>query len=481
MSLSRFFLFIFPLILLFILIYGIQNIYSLSEGFSRVIKHDNDILDIEYMKSNNPNCYNLILKDYPIDIKSVSYSSNGEKLWVTMWLTTPINSNKYKEYQNINLTYGLKIFFNRFHEKDDRVELGYVLLLSPNDNGIWKKSLYELEPRKSNDYRHHILIESDSNYTGFFDSGNNYINMELDLESIHFPKVYSVSLFAAYDANDANENINSECNISSFYLQNNIPFLGKQIFDEISRLEVPLVPNEGKLLIEEPIGLIPGETKTINALFHATGQLQSFVNLKSSDDEKIKVKFTPSNLYIPYEGKIPVKLELFTKYSEPGLLYSNISLSQEVPFTNITFPSSTQKVLIEILPKNDMKILVDNIRNNIITYILPFLLTFLSIIFAYRIIPSTVAKETANNILSLNASIIAGVLIFLTVESISNENVNTNQILYKLPSFLTASIVIPFSLSAILHILGKVKWSLVFVWLGLIYLIISILIIVIVR
>jgi hypothetical protein len=229
-----------------------------------------------------------------------------------------------------------------------------------------------------------------------------------------------------------------------------------------------------------------GETITVDAKVRGVGDMaRVFIIPFTSDNNNFNFKFDPERFYVSYNGTKNVLIDISdNKNLEPGFYQTNVTLRQIIPFLNSTFDGAVQPILIEVMKKDPLKIIITSMRNNILTYISPFIIVGILTPFIYRIIPNNIPPVKKMDILSVNGSIITGVLIFLTLGSSFTEvhDKHMSDILTKLPTLLAASIVVPFSISAILYITKKeIKWGLFFVWIGFVYLIISMSIVVLVR
>ena len=133
-------------------------------------------------------------------------------------------------------------------------------------------------------------LQTIHNYTGFFENGNRYIDLDLDLGTLGFPDSY----FIEYNTS-ANNN-------------------GTSLNDLlIMRTTVPTLTNLVKFYwpnFLNPIDLRAGEEKSIDVLVKSTDLYTDIFNIISDADEtdSFLIEFDPSRIYIPHNGLTQTKL-----------------------------------------------------------------------------------------------------------------------------------------------------------------------------
>jgi hypothetical protein len=121
------------------------------------------------------------LNSLPLDIIAATYVSDGITLNGTIWLLNPIYQENHSTYVNDNLTYRMDI--SPFMESSDPIEDVYSIIISPDLNGTWTKTIIEHEPIAEPLYSKSLYseplppysnktIEEFHNYTGFPKNGN---------------------------------------------------------------------------------------------------------------------------------------------------------------------------------------------------------------------------------------------------------------------------------------------------------------------
>ena len=135
------------------------------------ILSDSGNVDDEYSSAADFN-------DLPIDIFSTTSVSDGRFLNGTLWLSTPIYKQNHLDYVDSNVTFNM---FITFVSESDYV---YGVRIQPERDGTWTKIIWENEPNHpmsdKTGYTNKTL-QTIRNYTGFFENGNRYVDLSLDL------------------------------------------------------------------------------------------------------------------------------------------------------------------------------------------------------------------------------------------------------------------------------------------------------------
>ena len=131
-----------------------------------------------------------------MDIASYTYLSNGKILNGTIWLLEPLYSKDHASYVKNNLSFEFRIIAGNNIEFPT-----YGLIISPEADGTWTKTLLEYEPflgtySPLNHFPNFTrkIIDKTNNYTGFFEDGLKYVDFSIDLGKISYPNSYWYNL-----------------------------------------------------------------------------------------------------------------------------------------------------------------------------------------------------------------------------------------------------------------------------------------------
>jgi hypothetical protein len=175
--------------------------------------------------------------------------------------------------------------------------------------------------------------------------------------------------------------------------------------------------------------------------------------------------------------KMIIKADKDTYKSNPTLINQTV-IDNSINVDGITL-SYNETFSIEILPPfNDAENIGIALRNNNLTYVIPLGITSVFAIWLYKRLPKKTydpEQMKVQDLLTVDASVIAGVLIFLTVGA---SGVFTGRFIQQV-GILTASIVFPFAIAAIATLIkGRVEeYGIKFMIIGFIYLMASVILI----
>lgn len=453
------------LVILYILIIIILNfqlisIFGESPKFIRHVIIDNPhpgLQDIDILNLNN---LTEIYSSMPIDLLAITYLSDGRKLNGTLWLYDEIYQNKHSDYIENNLTYKMNIRL-----ETDIKQITYSIIISPSINKTWTKTVIEYEPnvvpfspKPLPEYSSRI-IETIYNYTDFLVDGNRYVNLSFDLAKIGYPEEYWIN----FESSVQNKN-------------------GIDVKDRTFSYRIPPAKNIVNYDWEKPIQIRAGTEASIKLYINSTdlqiGEIQKLNDSTPSDG--IQISFTPNPVTVPQTGVnytnmlIKVDKNFYNATITRANQIINIS---GMTLETITF-SNTFPIEMEILPPYSLTELIGLwLRNNTITYVIPLGVTSIFIFWLSRKINQNIKHESirVQDLLAVDASVIAGVLIFLTVGSSEIFSGNAIQQI----GILTASIVFPFAIAAILTLSkGQVElYGVKFMIAGFIYLMVSVILI----
>ncbi|MDQ6862217.1 MAG: hypothetical protein M3044_00185 [Thermoproteota archaeon] len=133
-----------------------------------------------------------MLKGY-LDIKSVSYSSDGRTLTASIWLNSTL-CQKPPCFDNHDIPrYGMKIFVTNNKNPD------YDIYTERGENGTWKQFVLAYEPttQLASSQRGNETISGPVNSIDFLKNGNRHINLSFNLSDIGSPTRYYIYFYTA--------------------------------------------------------------------------------------------------------------------------------------------------------------------------------------------------------------------------------------------------------------------------------------------
>src|SRR5919106_2482566 len=165
-------------------VYKLVNAYGMPP-FSRYSFYDqsDEQIDSSFSAQGNPTA----VDNFPINILSGTYLSNGNQLNATLWLSDPINEDLHRAYFDSDLNYVMDIYSM---DPDDRtaVEILYSVVVYPEEVGSWTKIIMEYEPGAGFPQKGVKVDDIDAafrilkvypNTTGFFENNNWYVTINL--------------------------------------------------------------------------------------------------------------------------------------------------------------------------------------------------------------------------------------------------------------------------------------------------------------
>lgn len=452
------------LIILFTTHFNTIFIFAAGPTFGQAIVTDEyfqDNVDIGRYISNNTDGFSNL----PLDILSTAYTSDGITLHGVSWLSSPLNDSDGANYDRANLTFYMYIQ-TKWNEPAYEVQI----YRGPHD-GTWTKNIIQFEPTllPNKIVRPELVpdptyrtLESIHNYTGFYENGKRYVDLSLDLNLIGPPKEYKI--YVGSEATAAN---------------------GTILGDSTNIFPVP--PTKPLRTIGWPdlIEVRTGGEKTIRTIPINSTELDmaetiSFVDANKNDG--IDVNFRPQSVKIPVSGVRFVEMEI---QAQGGVVKDNSGITnQTVTISSEEFPDiqTNETFNLQILPPVSLPDrLGETLKNSIFTYVTPLAVTA---VFAFwlsrriQINKASIEMIRVKDILTVDASVIAGVLIFLTVGAAFASGEAIQQV-----GILTASIVFPFAIAAIRTLIkGTVEeYGVKFMIAGFVYLMTSVILIALIQ
>lgn len=494
-SSKLFFNTIILIIMLLAILYNTQfdNVFTESPSFSRDILIDKNAItnnSLKYDKfidlpidiishSGNIDEYSTAanLDDLPIDIISVTSVSDGRFLNGTLWLSTPIYKQNHLDYVNSNVTFNMYITFVS--------ESNYVygVRIQPERDGTWTKIIWENEPyhpmSDKTGYTNKTL-QTIHNYTGFFENGNRYVDLSLNLGNIGFPDSYYINYYIT-----ANHN--------GIYLNDFLKM----------RTTVPIQTNLVTYNWPDflhPVELRAGEVRSIDILVKSTDLYTDIFNSISDADETddFTMNFEPSRIYIPHNGLAKTKLIIKATNNVSNGHYTLPVQIQSLTTEGVLDSPINETINVEILPpQSSIETISDLLRiNSSISAFIPLVLTSIVSVALFNFAKkntSFLSTITSGELIAIDVSVIVGVLIFLTIGGVETSTEDMTADLNLEPTqeytreidqndknisltvgLLTASIVYPFAISVIrVLIKGSPEYGIKFMIIGFAYLMVS--------
>jgi hypothetical protein len=257
---------------------------------------------------------------------------------------------------------------------------------------------------------------------------------------------------------------------------------GTDLFDDVLATRIPPAKNIFIRDWEKPIKIRAGTGAIVKMYINATDinvkEKETFSDTNSSDG--VNISFSPNPVIVPLTGinytNMLIKVDKKAYNGIPTKTNQLINISR-VTDDNLNYSDSPEILEIEILPPlSQLESVGETLRNSSITYIIPLGVTLILILWIAKKIDKNRNYDSirVKDLLTVDASVIAGVLIFLTVGS-----AELFSGLIQRAGVLTASIVFPFAIATIRTLIkGEVEaYAVKFTVAGFIYLMTSVIII----
>ena len=306
-----------------------------------------------------------------------------------------------------------------------------------------------------------IILDVQYNYTGFFEKGKSYVLLSADLNTIGSPDKYRVIFYTA-DKEDSASTID----------------LTNWVYIPQPELVISIFPN--------PIVIRAGEEKTVEIRLNSTSGFEPLVFLYTMAQPDLALNIGIDKLRMPSYGDATIPLTITASPNAVTRPYT-------VPiFANISFQS--QSIIETISPETDLITNPSPLRSQNMTTVSSLTLTVLEplsiaakygyiISFFTLIITTTLftlqpliskivkflppimdLKKNATFIIEIDAAVITGVLILISLQGIDLPRITG----------ITATIVFPFAISVIVTLIHKEKLGTRLMIAGFINLMISI-------
>jgi hypothetical protein len=409
--------------------------------------------------------------ELPLDLRAATYRSDGTNLNVTLWLEGQISSENHQDYVDQQVGFDVDIYQI---DPDDLSEdyIMYSIIVSPEPDGTWNKTIFEWSPPypdEPQDFSEFKVLRVYHNYSGFFENNKNYINIPISLSDIANPPSFGIG-FNIHTRDYALEDYT--------FVTSAPPRQNRVIFQ----------PS----LLEARAGEITRFDISVHTVELEVKQNISLYDANETDD--ISLSFEPNIVDLELNGTKKTKLVLdLPRDKQVGEI---IAVEASVRYTTVEGISSndSETFNIEVLPPlSDVDKAMVFLNGYYGFYWIPLGITGVFALWLARRMDEGAISSLQighRDILAINASVIAGVLIFLTIggstfyggstlppaDTLTPEDSNRQNLTNI--GILTASIVWPFAISAIVTLLtGKaesgVKWTIP----GFVYLMVSVILI----
>jgi hypothetical protein len=275
-----------------------------------------------------------VLDNLPVDILSTTYSSDGKTLNGTIWISNPIYDRMHNDYVWSNLSFTMWIY-----SEDDMNT--HNITIYPKSDGTWTKVVKEYEPDvlyweqlptqhvPALTYR---TVDSVYNYTGFYENGQRYVDISVNLDTIRLQDAFWVGF--GVDAINGNGTA-----LSDYVLLEHAPPQQKIVDYSLPKGIVKVKAGEQEI-----------RTMSINTSNLNTEEIYTFTDANKEDD--IKISFKPGSVKLPVDGL--VYTEMTFKAGRDSYKGNPILTNQSVTISSSTdgviWSDRNETIDIEILP-----------------------------------------------------------------------------------------------------------------------------------
>jgi hypothetical protein len=269
------------------------------------------------------------------DISTVTFYSDGRNLNATLWLSSvfeepPINATVILNSSHINIPwykirYGITINTPSIYDANGSDYQSRILW--DFNNKKWVKTIDELVPRGSS-----RSLNLTQNYLNFFQPGKAFIDIPLELSTLHYPNQYVIFFY-----------------ISNIFVRDSYLCRLNDITDKV---HIP--PPEFNLTTSKnSLQLRPWETQNTELQIKSNTKIYSQFHLSTNEPEGINVKLVPNQTAIPAQGISATQIKITaldnaTEGSYTVPIISKISFPLKVQFQGISqdIPNSNSSVSI---------------------------------------------------------------------------------------------------------------------------------------
>ena len=253
------------------------------------------------------------------DLAAIGYFGDGKALHARLWLSStfqePTALTSYN-FEPIERSYSLLVDVDSAYDIGQNYQV--VIAWDPVANN-WNKMIREapppLVPGK------YVTYNEQSNHTGFYGKGRNYVDLSFNLSEVSNPQEFSVSAYMSETYRTNNSNI---CHLIDITDTVHIP---------PPEFEISTLPSS--------VTLRPGEEKTLElGVKNINTKLNSHILLSANKVNGLNLTFIPNQMTVPPKGTSMSILQIKTDEDLLPRPYT-------VPiFADISFPTTFTNYMI---------------------------------------------------------------------------------------------------------------------------------------
>jgi hypothetical protein len=244
--------------------------------------------DSTYVQST-PNYTNLL--DNATDIQMITYYSiDGRILNATLWLGGQVEPDPGK-YGADTVVYGVLVDSDN-NEDTGKYGVDFQKEIQWNSKlRSWNTLFFEYSSSE-----HLRTLEVKSNSTNFFDQGQKYVIIPLEMESITFPGHFRVLYYAIVIYSDTDTDTDTKRNVNSHFNQDSLNQNTSRILVDLSSwIDIP-PPTYSFSTTPSPLEIVQGEEQEIGIqLISSSGMLPDSVSFVPTEDSVSGVTIEQTN------------------------------------------------------------------------------------------------------------------------------------------------------------------------------------------
>jgi hypothetical protein len=451
------------------------TIFAASPSYSR------QVIGLPLDANNRPLTINIECDHHPklpIAMELVTHNSDGKMLNATLWLKhcsypKTIGIQDFTPYYRM-LRYGMKVYVT------DYSKASYDAYIQNENNTQWISTVIEDHPNNESEHRT-LSMAPTLNPLEKKKNDDNYVHLSLNLNSIGSPESYKLLFYTAYKNGTIQDRTDRDLIPFPPHLNASLPY------PSFPKSPINMKPNDS---FSMPIHV--NSTEIIRTYSRTFGE-QIYLNISNAKYNGIGIRFSPNTVRIPpsgiattnftvnvpqnitMRGIMPIRLKNDAEYFSYGdsFLHYYIEPAFNLRIIDPTNPSIFEDIRDTLLHYYGITIFIPFIITTIVVLLIPRFTNFRM----FRQLKEGVI--TAGDLLTVDGAVIAGVLILLTIQHTATSAQFTSGTIpiswSLLTGVTTASIIIPFGLSAIrtaTH--GLERRGIQLVNIGFIYLIVSV-------
>jgi hypothetical protein len=276
-------------------------------------------------------------------IAAADYISDGKTLNATLWLSSPFkvpSISSSSGFKQIERTYAMLIHIDSAYDIGQNYQAAIQWSSLTNTwSKITKKSSPPFVVKTGNEE----ILDQKDNYTNFFRSGKNYVDLPLNLGFLGYPYQYSIISYA------------SDTYLTKDYHICHLKDITSVVHIPPPEFIISTLPNS--------VNLFPGENKSIELRIKSNTNLNSHATIYTNQTEDKGIMITPSprDISIIPSGIASSLLE--TKASENAKAHP-----YTIPiYITISFPTAVTNWLSGNILANPQSAIINKISNFTIT------------------------------------------------------------------------------------------------------------------